>query len=132
MWGSPIKGLTTDGNPINIIVLDSEGLQALDRDANHDNRIFTLIILLSSMLIFNSVGTITEDTLEQLGLICNLTKHVQIKSLEGNKVDEEFIRDLFPHFYWILRDFSLKLVDKNGKEITNDQYLEESLNETEG
>jgi hypothetical protein len=28
-----------------------------------------------------------------------------------------------PKFYWILRDFALQLIDKNGREITSDEYL---------
>lgn len=54
MWSKPIKGTSPDGKIVNIIVIDSEGLGAIDVEANHDSRIFTLVMLLSSYFIFNS------------------------------------------------------------------------------
>lgn len=61
-------------------MLDTEGLGALDEDSNHDVRIFSLAILLSSYFIYNSVGSIDENALSQLSLVINLTKNIQIKS----------------------------------------------------
>lgn len=55
-WATPIKGMTSDGETINIIVVDTEGIGALDEDQTHDTRIFTLAILSSSCFIYNSVG----------------------------------------------------------------------------
>ena len=63
MWGKPVQGTTPDGDPINVIILDTEGLGALDEDSNHDVRIFSLAILLSSYFIYNSVGSIDENAL---------------------------------------------------------------------
>jgi len=63
MWGKPVDGLTPDGDPIKVIILDTEGLGALDEDSNHDVRIFSLAILLSSYFIYNSVGSIDENAL---------------------------------------------------------------------
>jgi len=80
MWGKPIKGQTDDGEIVNFIVLDSEGLGALDQNSNHDCRIFALVLLLSSLFIYNSVGTIDENSISNLSLVINLTKHIQIKS----------------------------------------------------
>lgn len=48
VWPKPIQGFTPDGEPINVLVIDTEGLGALDEDSNHDVRIFSLAILLSS------------------------------------------------------------------------------------
>ena len=62
-YGSPIPGTTPDGEPIDVLVIDSEGLGALDEDSNHDVRIFSLAILLSSYFIYNSVGSIDEQAL---------------------------------------------------------------------
>ncbi|MBK8156839.1 MAG: hypothetical protein IPK55_13030 [Streptococcus sp.] len=36
------------------MIVDSEGIGALDEDSNHDMRIFSLAILLSSYFIYNS------------------------------------------------------------------------------
>lgn len=48
IWGTPVPGFTPEGEPINVLVVDTEGLGALDEDSNHDVRIFSLAILLSS------------------------------------------------------------------------------------
>lgn len=80
IWGKPIDGLTPDGEPIKVLVLDTEGLGALDEDSNHDVRIFSLAILLASYFLYNSTGSIDENSLSQLSLVINLTKHIQIKS----------------------------------------------------
>ena len=48
---------------MDVLVIDSEGLGALDEDSNHDVRIFSLAILLSSSFIYNSVGSIDENAL---------------------------------------------------------------------
>jgi hypothetical protein len=59
-----------------MIVVDTEGLGAFDEDENHDSKIFLLALLLSSLLIYNSVGTIDENALNSLSLVINLSKKV--------------------------------------------------------
>ena len=76
IWGTPISGFTPDGQPINVLVIDSEGIGGLDEDNNHDMRIFSLAILLSSYFIYNSVGSIDENALSTLSLVVNITKHI--------------------------------------------------------
>lgn len=68
---------------VNVVVLDSEGLGAIDVDANHDSRVFTLIMLICSYFIFNSIGAIDEESLENLQMIANLSQNIHIKS-NGN------------------------------------------------
>ena len=63
-----------------MLVIDTEGLGALDEDSNHDVRIFSLAILISSYFIYNSVGSIDENALSNLSLVINLTKHIHLKS----------------------------------------------------
>jgi len=50
-----------NGETINIIVMDTEGIGALDEDSTHDSKIFALSVLLSSMFIYNSLGAIDEN-----------------------------------------------------------------------
>jgi hypothetical protein len=57
-----------------VFIVDTEGLGAMDEDSNHDTKIFLLAILLSSLLVFNSVGTIDENALNNLSLVVNLSK----------------------------------------------------------
>lgn len=59
-----------------MIVVDTEGLGAYDEDENHDAKIFLLALLLSSLLIYNSVGTIDENALNSLSLVINLAKKI--------------------------------------------------------
>ena len=72
IWGRPLAGFNEDGDPINVLVVDSEGIGALDEDTNHDVKIFTLAVLLSSYFIYNSMGSIDESALSSLNLVVNL------------------------------------------------------------
>ena len=80
VWGSPIPGTLPDGSQISVIVVDSEGLGGLDEDANHDIRIFSMALLLSSYFLYNSTGSIDENALASLSLVVNLSQHIQGKS----------------------------------------------------
>lgn len=80
VWGTPLKGTSADGEPINIIVIDTEGIGAVDEDSTHDTKIFTLSILASSCFIYNSSGSIDEGAIQNLSLVVNLTKHIHLKT----------------------------------------------------
>ena len=71
-----MDGFTPDGDPIKILVLDTEGLGATDEEQNHDVRIFSLAILLASSFIYNSQQSIDETKLNDLSLVINLTKNI--------------------------------------------------------
>ena len=88
-WGTPIKGKSHNGQSINIIVIDTEGIGALDEDQTHDTKIFTLAILASSCFIYNSTGSIDEQAVQNLSLIVNLTKNIQLKSTHKNLDEDE-------------------------------------------
>lgn len=45
---------------VDSILLDTEGLNSTDRNAEVDVKIFSLAILLSSIFVFNQIGHITE------------------------------------------------------------------------
>ena len=67
---------------MNVLVVDSEGLGGLDEDNNHDMRIFSLAMLISSFFIYNSMGQIDEAAISSLSLVVNLTKHIQTNVLK--------------------------------------------------
>ena len=121
MWSKTIPAHTPQGKPLNVLIIDTEGIGATDEDQNHDNKIMTLAILLSSYFIFNSMGTIDESSIQSLSFIVNITKNIQQKN--GNK---DFCKYL-PAFMWVIRDFSLQLRNKEGNPITSKEYLEFSL-----
>ena len=49
-----------------MVLLDSEGIDAASSDGYDDNQIFTLTVLLASVLIYNSQGVPTRRDLEGL------------------------------------------------------------------
>jgi hypothetical protein len=54
-------------------VVDTEGMGGLDEDNNHDMRIFSLALLLSSYFVYNSMGSIDENALSGLSFVTNIT-----------------------------------------------------------
>ncbi|CAG9316966.1 unnamed protein product [Blepharisma stoltei] len=132
LWGRPIPGTTDDGKICSIVVLDSEGIGALDEDSDHDTRIFSLALLISSCFIYNSVGAIDESALQNLSLVVNLTKHIHIKTRQSDETDSEEYAAYMPSFVWVLRDFALQLVDSEGESLTPKEYLEKALQPQKG
>lgn len=65
-----------------------------------------MAILLSSYLIYNSVGSIDEKALESLSLVINLAEMLH---KENNEYDAQELINCFPSFMWLIRDFSLRL-----------------------
>ena len=112
-------------------LIDTEGLGAYDEEINHDSKIFLIAVLISSLFIYNSVGYIDENTINNLSFVLNLSKTIKLKN-NSNEENEEELAEYFPTLLWLLRDFSLKLEDKDGNVITEKQYLENSLKEIKG
>ncbi|RXN34793.1 guanylate-binding 1-like protein [Labeo rohita] len=121
-----------------LVLLDTEGLGDVKKgDEKHDTWIFCLAVLLSSTLVYNSLGVIDNMALEKLQypsytINNKLTENIRVKAEVGQHEDEsaDFIR-FFPSFVWAVRDFSLKL-EKEDKPITSDEYLEGSLELKQG
>ena len=68
---------------------------------------------------YNSTGAIDEAALSNLGLIVNLTKHIQVHSGTKGEDDGSDFATFFPEFLWILRDFALMLKDANGRSMSS-------------
>jgi hypothetical protein len=131
LWSEPVQGTQPNGEPISVLVIDTEGLGAFDETQNHDVKIFTLAILLSSFFMFNSMGNIDEAALTQLSLVVNLTKNIQLKDQDAEMDPEEY-QSIFPNFLWVVRDFALQLTDEDGTAIKPRDYLEQALKEQRG
>lgn len=125
-WNEPLSFVTADGEQASLLVIDTEGLGAFGEDQNHDTRIFMLGLLLSSYFIYNSLGSIDENALNNLNLVVNLTKNLQIRPSDSS-LDVEEAAGFFPAFLWVLRDFALKLEDTAGNTLTSREYLENAL-----
>ena len=123
------KGLWVWGRPIplsknkKLIILDSEGLGSVEKDrtGNIDMKIFTLSVLLSSCLIYNTKHAISEDKIEELSNVANLSKRINISKDKKKNMQLDF-GDFFPDLIWVLRDFSLD----RGK-LSPKEYLEQCL-----
>nr|XP_032631852.1 guanylate-binding protein 1-like isoform X4 [Chelonoidis abingdonii] len=129
MWCLPHPHPCRAGHTL--VLLDTEGLGDVEKgDTKNDTWIFALAVLLSGTLVYNSLGTIDQHALEQLHYVTELTERIKVKVAgEGGRQEgedsAEFVR-FFPAFVWAVRDFVLQL-QLDGREITEDEYLENAL-----
>ncbi|XP_054855603.1 guanylate-binding protein 1-like [Eublepharis macularius] len=113
-----------------LVLLDTEGLGDVEKsNTENDAWIFALSVLLSSTLVYNSMGTIDQTALEKLQYVTELTKCIKVKAIppgcSKKETSGDFLR-FFPAFIWTVRDFSLEL-ELNGCPISADEYLENAL-----
>lgn len=123
LWSSPIQKANSNAK---IIFIDSEGTNSVDISTKtYDSKIFALVVLISSLFIYNTVGNIDEKSIGELALAAHLSTAIATNS----KLDtEKTIMGLAPKFVWCLRDFTLDKVDPTtNEEISSDEYLEMCL-----
>ncbi|CAN0911074.1 Guanylate-binding protein 6, partial [Linum grandiflorum] len=130
LWSAPIKRTALDGTEYNLLLLDSEGIDAYDQTGQYSTQIFSLAVLLSSMFIYNQMGGIDEAALDRLSLVTQMTKHIRVRA-SGGKTTASEIGQFSPIFVWLLRDFYLDLTEDNRK-ITPRDYLELALRSVQG
>ncbi|XP_044530075.1 guanylate-binding protein 1-like [Gracilinanus agilis] len=117
-----------------LVLLDTEGLGDVEKgDNKNDGWIFALAVLLSSTFVYNSMGVINQQAMDQLHYVTELTERIRAKSSPSTAGAEESLAfvNFFPDFVWTLRDFNLEL-QFNGQPITSDEYLEKALKLKEG
>lgn len=110
--------LTLDGR--DVLVLDTEGIDALDAENAHDVRVFALAVLMCSSFAYNSMSHLDEAAVQTLSLMTRITEAVGEEGAHA------------PSLYWILRDFSLQLVDGQGNAMSHGEYLEQALTPPSG
>ncbi|KAJ9136112.1 hypothetical protein P3X46_033223 [Hevea brasiliensis] len=130
LWSAPIKRTALDGTEYNLLLLDSEGIDAYDQTGTYSTQIFSLAVLLSSMFIYNQMGGIDEAALDRLSLVTEMTKHIRVRA-SGGKSKASELGQFSPIFVWLLRDFYLDLVEDDRK-ITPRDYLELALRPVQG
>ncbi|XP_031570359.1 guanylate-binding protein 4-like [Actinia tenebrosa] len=101
MWIVPQKFKDRKGRDFTLVLLDSEGSDSPNAKQEEDYGIFTLSVLLSSILIYNSVGVANRSDLENLDFVTKLTQRIQLNASKKKNV--------FPNFIWLLRDVVLTL-----------------------
>jgi hypothetical protein len=120
-----------------VVFIDSEGFGSTARSVAQDSKLFALSMLLSSALVYNSVGVINENALNQMMLSVYLSENLilkvsynQTQETESSEDITQKLASLAPKFIWVLRDFVLSLEDKNGRAISPNEYLEKVLTES--
>ena len=99
---------------VDVLVLDTEGIDALDARCDHDVRVFALAVLLSTVVVYNSWSHLDEAAIQTLCLMTRVAESVQTGAHH-------------PSLYWVLRDFALQLVDASGAPLSHADYLESAL-----
>ncbi|XP_041026148.1 guanylate-binding protein 1-like [Juglans microcarpa x Juglans regia] len=130
LWSTPLKRVALDGTEFNLLLLDSEGIDAYDQTGTYSTQIFSLAVLLSSMFIYNQMGGIDEAALDRLSLVTQMTKHIRVRA-SGGRTSASELGQFSPIFVWLLRDFYLDLVEEN-RRITPRDYLELALRPVQG
>ncbi|XP_077994943.1 uncharacterized protein LOC144448548 [Glandiceps talaboti] len=126
----------SDGTEVAVILLDTEGLGSVDNMGEGDDPLFTLIVLISSVLIYNSNNIAKADDLQKLRFIGDLAKKIKVKS-EGSKACDdvaanEFYR-FFPTFLWLLRDVTLEInISSDEEEEDGDDDGDDDDDDDEG
>lgn len=117
-----------------VLVMDSEGIGSTDADASHDTRVFALALMLSSCFVYNSVGSIDESAIDVLSLVLKVSEDIRVAS--ADECDDHAatnagtLAEYMPKFHWVVRDFSLQLVNDKSEAMTPDEYLEGALRDT--
>lgn len=124
MWNKPIS-ITED---LQAIFLDTEGLASFSRTVQIDMKIFAVALLMSSYFIYNSMNALDEKALESLSLVVSLSKYIHVNAHPASvSEDLDEYAHYFPFFMWVIRDFSLRLVNAAQQSVTDRQYLENAL-----
>ena len=108
--------------------IDTEGFSSTDNHTTQDTKIFALVVLLSSYLIYNTVGAIDESAINSLSTAAEFSKVIAINNTSASK--EDLLANITPKFIWLLKDFTLKITDTEGRVISSNDYLENSLKNT--
>ena len=116
IWGKPIVAQDEHGQEMMYLVVDSEGIGSCEQESKYDTNLLMLLFLISSTVVYNSMGAIDENTLDQLRVVLNLQQCLT-SQVHSHK----------PKLVWVLRDFALQLIGKRGQEISPDEYLEQCL-----
>ena len=121
LWNTPRDTPHTPNTKI--IFIDSEGTNSTDSSTKtYDSKIFALIVLISSLFIYNTHGNIDERSIGDLALAAHISNTVATNVMEDK---EKMLNQLAPKFIWVLRDFVLDKIDpETGKEISSNEYLE--------
>lgn len=88
-----------------VLFVDSEGFSAPDNTATYDAKMFAVVTLLSSHLIYNSVRNIDQKEIEFLEMYARRTQMFQVRTaIHGRQSDVASTIEL-PDLTWAVQDF---------------------------
>lgn len=127
IWPETFKSENPDEEDLEVLVLDTEGFGGINENANHDNRIFIFSLLLSSMFIYNSIGSIDENALQTLSLIVNLAKNIQLgESKKGGEnargISESLVSDLSHDISILAKQTNASMLQDQTEEAIVDNF----------
>ena len=121
LWNSPIK---KPNSKEKILFIDSEGLNSENvYQQGTDSKLMALVLLISSLFIYNTLGDINSNSLNELQLIIHLADSLGINE-KINK--EKLIAELCPKFIWAVRDFDIETLEEK---IDPDSYMDKCSKE---
>ena len=104
------------------LLLDLIGKNNGKSTKTYDSRIFALVVLISSLFLYNTYSNIDENGINELSLAAHLSNAITTNS---NINKDDLLTELSPKFIWIIRDFTLeKIHPETGEEISSKEYLE--------
>ena len=108
-----------------IILMDTEGIDAIGSSQTTAMSLLTLATLFSSYLIYNSKRVPQKVDLSKMKCFTQLSSSLLLQ--DGQSMKAERMKMFFPHFLWLLRDVTLRITDKAGKVISANEYLHTCL-----
>ena len=115
-----------------MVLLDTEGLNDPKKgDASHDMNLFAIALLLSSVFIYNTKGTIDAASMDGLHYASEISSFISADSKNKNLNEGQNLSQHFPSFIWAIRDHHL-LLEINGKNVSPKDYLEHCLENKKG
>ncbi|CAH1263072.1 GBP4 [Branchiostoma lanceolatum] len=128
MGSQPFQHTLPDGRQVTVVLFDTEGMEAHDAKENTDNQIFSLSVLLGSLLIYNTKSVPHSHDLQSLHYIGNLSKSIQVRSSRATSAEEiRRVSECLPQFFWLLRDVDLEITDRKGEKCSMKTYLLEKV-----
>ena len=131
MWDTPIEHENKHGK-LNLLFMDTEGLNSFDSTVATDNMIFVMSLLLSSMFVYNTMNAIDREAIRKLSVMTHLATHINSSALEdGNNQTKSIQTKMnFPEFVWVVRDVFLQNVHDTPNDYLNKALkLEDNIDE---
>ena len=119
IWGNY---KSKDKSKSKMLFIDTE-FSSSNNDMSCGPKIFTLLYLISSVLLYNTSSFIDEKSISEFSILPELPNSILTNVTSFNfkhtANKEALITELAPKFFWILRDFILEFVDpESGQPIS--------------